>query len=126
MERRESYEGLFILDAELPEDQLTKAQAQIAEQVVKLGGTVERQQPWGRRRLAYRLGKRRDGYYLLVYFTLAASAVKPLEQWCALNESILRRLVVIAAPPPVETVSAGSPVAAAAHDARGRATDRSS
>ena len=93
-DQREQYEGLFVLDGELSDDAMAKAQQQLIEQITKLGGAVDRQQPWGKRRLAYRVRKRRDGFYVLLVFTLAPSAVGPLEQWCALNEGILRRLIL--------------------------------
>jgi len=111
MESHDAYEGLFVLDGELSDDALTKAQQQIGEQVTKLGGTVERQEAWGKRRLAYRVRKRRDGHYWLLVFRAPAAAVAPFESWCALQESLLRRLVVKlpkGKPQPVEaTISHG-------------------
>lgn len=106
MEDNGLYEAVFVLDGELSEDAANKAQAQIAEEITKLGGTIERQELWGKRRLAYRLRKRRDGFYLLVVCRLPAAAVGSLESWCALQETILRRLVVKAAP--VELQPAGA------------------
>ena len=94
METHDVYEGLFVLDGELSDDALTKTQQQISEQITKLDGTVERQEAWGKRRLAYRVRKRRDGYYWLLVCRLPAAAVAPFESWCALQESVLRRLVV--------------------------------
>ena len=94
MEQHEQYEGLFVLDGEQSDEALTKAQQQIVEQIARLGGTVERRDPWGKRRLAYRVRRRRDGFYLLVVFRIPSAAVAPLDQWCALNELILRRLIL--------------------------------
>lgn len=107
MNAQDLYEGIFVLDGELPEDAVTKTQTQIAEQITKLGGTIERQEPWGKRRLAYRLRKRRDGFYLLIVCRLPASAVGTLDAWCALQETILRRLVVKALPPAEAVQPAG-------------------
>ena len=106
MEQREQYEGLLVLDPDLSEEALSKVQAQIAEQIVKLGGTVERHQSWGKRRLAYRVRKRRDGFYLLVGFTIAPAAITPLNQWCALHKSVLRQLIVRAVSSPSQPVEA--------------------
>ncbi|MBI4227792.1 MAG: 30S ribosomal protein S6 [Candidatus Omnitrophica bacterium] len=94
METNDVYEGLFVLDGELSEEALAKTQRQITEQIVTLGGAVERQEPWGKRRLAYRVRKRRDGFYWLVVCRLPAAAVGALVSWCAMQESILRRLLV--------------------------------
>lgn len=93
-DQHEQYEGLFVLDADLSDDALTKFQTQITGQITKLGGVVERSQAWGKRRLAYRIRRKRDGFYLLLLIRLAPSAVAPLEQWARLQETILRQLVV--------------------------------
>ena len=113
MEQRERYEGLLVLDPDLSEEALSRVQAQLAEQVVKLGGTVDRHQSWGKRRLAYRVRKRQDGFYLLVGFTIAPAAITPLNQWCAVHQSILRQLIVLAMSSPSQpvevTTSRGEP-----------------
>ncbi len=106
MDTHDAYEGLFLFDPELSEEGWTKAQAQPVAQIGKLHGTVERQQPWGKRRLAYRVRKRRDGYYVLVHFTMPPASVGPLEQWCALNETMLRRLIVKASEDEAQPVEA--------------------
>ena len=108
MSAQDLYEAVFVLDGELSEDALTKAQTQITEQIAKVGGTIERQEPWGKRRLAYRLRKRRDGFYLLVVCRLPAPAVGTLEAWCALQDTILRRLVVKAQVVVAEVQPAGA------------------
>ncbi|MBI4314249.1 MAG: 30S ribosomal protein S6 [Candidatus Omnitrophica bacterium] len=109
-ERQEEYEGLFVLDPNLSEQELAKIQGQIAEQITKLGGTIERQQSWGKRRLAYRVKHRRDGYYQFMLFQIKTAAISPLEVWCSLNDQILRRLVVrsTGAPAPVQLVEASA------------------
>lgn len=94
MEDNGIYEGLFVLDGDLSEAALTSVQQQISEQITKLGGTIERQESWGKRRLAYRVRKHRDGCYWLVVCRLPAAAVAPFETWCALQEPLLRRLIV--------------------------------
>lgn len=96
-ESQERYEGLFVLDPELPEEVLVKLQGALAEQITKAGGGVERQQSWGKRRLAYRVRRRRDGVYLCVVFRLPAPAFRTVDQWCALQDGILRRLILRAA-----------------------------
>lgn len=111
MERREQYEGLFVLNPDLSEQELSKVQTQIADQIVKLGGTVERQQAWGKRRLAYRIKRHRDGHYHFMLFQIKTAAVAPLELWCSLNEQILRRLVCryIETAPTLQMAEASTP-----------------
>lgn len=106
--QQERYEGFFILDPDLSEEAVSKVQAQVADQIVKLGGTVERQQPWGKRRLAYRVRRRRDGFYVLILFAAGPAAIAALDQWCALHESILRRLIVRAISSPPQPVEAAT------------------
>lgn len=90
----ERYEGLFLLDPELSDEALGNVRDRIVGEVSRLGGTVERQQSWGKRRLAYRVRRRREGFYVLLVFTMKPEGFDSLGEWCALQEPILRRLIL--------------------------------
>lgn len=102
------YEGLFVLDAELSDEAVGKLQAQLAEQITKAQGAVESQQPWGRRRLAYRVHRRRDGIYLLLLFRMPPAGVRGFDQWCSVQDGILRRLITQASNVSSEPVEAST------------------
>ena len=102
------YEAMFILRADLAEEPLKKLVAQIEEAIVKVGGKVEISQPWGRRRLAFPIGKQKEGVYHLVDFTCPSLAIDPLRQVYRLNEQIMRTMILS-----IESIPAPAPVTAA-------------
>ena len=89
-----NYEGVLILNPDLPVDQSKAAVAQVQELVTKNGGRVDGLQEWGKRRLAYKIGKRHEGNYLIVNFQLDSKQTKKLEQAFRLNDNVLRYLLV--------------------------------
>ena len=89
-----NYEGVFILNPDLAGDAAKGAVAQVQELVTKNGGRVDGLQEWGKRRLAYKIGKKQEGNYLLVNFQIDTQQTKKLEQSLRLNDQIIRYLLV--------------------------------
>ena len=89
-----NYEGVLILNPDLPADQSKGVVAQVQELVTKNGGRVDGLQEWGKRRLAYKIGKKQDGNYLVVNFQMDSKQAKKLEQAFRLNDNVLRYLLV--------------------------------
>jgi len=52
--------------------------------VTAAGGTIDKMEKWGKRRLAYRVEKHREGYYVLIQFTSGPETVKEWSAGCAL------------------------------------------
>ena len=89
-----NYEGIFILNPDLAGDAAKGAVAQVQELVSKNGGRVDGLQEWGKRRLAYKIGKKHEGNYLVLNFQIDSKQAKKLEQSFRLNDQILRFLLV--------------------------------
>ena len=89
-----NYEGVLILNPDLPADQSKGVVAQVQELVTKNGGRVDGLQEWGKRRLAYKIGKKQYGNYLVVNFQMDSKQTKKLEQAFRLNDHVLRYLLV--------------------------------
>ena len=89
-----NYEGVFIINPDLSGDAAKGVVAQVQELVTKNGGRVEGLQEWGKRRLAYKIGKRHEGNYVLVNFQLDSKQTKKLEQTLKLNDQLLRFLLI--------------------------------
>lgn len=89
-----NYEAVFILNPDLAGDAAKGAVTQVQELVSKNGGRVDGLQEWGKRRLAYKIGKRHEGNYLVVNFQIDSNQTKKLEQAFRLNDQILRFLLV--------------------------------
>jgi small subunit ribosomal protein S6 len=88
------YELMVILDPDLEERTITPSLEQFLTVVKNAGGTVEKIDVWGRRRLAYEINKKHEGIYAIVDLTTEPDAVKELDRQLNLNESVLRTKVI--------------------------------
>ena len=93
-QKEQLYEGMYVLSAHLSDDARTKAFDKIKEQVTSRGGKIAKVHDQGRRRLAYEINRHREGYYYLVYFTLATKNIEELWEEYRRNEDLLRFLTV--------------------------------
>jgi small subunit ribosomal protein S6 len=88
------YEVMVILDPDLEERTIAPSLDQFLTVVKSSGGTVEKVDVWGRRRLAYEIAKKHEGIYAVVNLTAEPTAVKELDRQLNLNESVLRTKVI--------------------------------
>ncbi|MGC4936927.1 30S ribosomal protein S6 [Kribbella sp. DT2] len=88
------YEVLVILDPELEERTVEPSLDTYLNIVRKEGGTVEKVDIWGRRKLAYDVKKKAEGIYAIIDLTAEPAVVKELDRQLTLNESILRTKVL--------------------------------
>jgi len=84
------YELMIILDPDLEERTISPSLDKFLSVVTKHGGTVDKVDLWGKRRLAYDIKKRSEGIYAVVNFTAESDTAKELDRQLGLNESILR------------------------------------
>ena len=87
------YELMVILDPELEERTVAPSLEQFLNVVRQGGGTVEKVDIWGRRRLAYEIQKKTEGIYAVVDLTAEPAVVQELDRQLNLNEAILRTKV---------------------------------
>jgi small subunit ribosomal protein S6 len=92
MEKFNSYETLFIIDASLSEEAIKglvdKFTALIAEH-----GKVSEVNEWGKRRLAYPINDKEEGYYVLVNFTSNSEFPAELERVFGITDGIMRSMI---------------------------------
>ena len=86
------YEMMIILEADL-EDHSAELDG-IKEVITKLDGEVSKVETWGKRRFAYPIEKRTEGYYALLKFNLEPSQQKELKRVLSLRQSVVRELVI--------------------------------
>lgn len=91
-----NYEAALVLDPGLSEEAIEAIVARLGKILTNAGAQIMETAHWGRRRLAYPIGKHTDGYYLIFFFTLdnAEKALDEFERQCRLSEDILRVLTV--------------------------------
>ncbi len=88
------YELMVILDPEIDERAVTPAIEKFLTVVTEGGGTVEKTDIWGSRRLAYEIDKRTEGVYIVVNFTSSPDIAKELDRQLGLSESVLRTKLI--------------------------------
>ncbi len=88
------YELAVVLRTTLDEEQQKAEFEKIQELITRFGGTVEKVDTWGRRRLAYEIDKQNDGFYSFITFTADATAPVEIEQRIRIMENVLRYLIV--------------------------------
>ena len=88
------YEVMYVIDTALEDSARTELINRFNERVVKNGGEVERVDEWGKRRLAYAINYKTEGYYVLMYIKAPADLPRELERNLKISESVLRYLVI--------------------------------
>ncbi|MGH3727567.1 MAG: 30S ribosomal protein S6 [Micromonosporaceae bacterium] len=88
------YEVMVILDPDLEERTVTPSLETYLNVIRTSGGSVEKLDVWGRRRLAYEIQKKSEGIYAVIDLQAEPDAVAELERQMRLNESILRTKVI--------------------------------
>ena len=113
------YEMGVIVRADLPEDGFTVEMDKVKALIDRFGGTIEKIDEWGRRRLAYPIQKHSDGIYTFITYTAPAEAPREIESRTRLIENVLRFLTVrkdeveaAVVAPPAEVVEAAPVVEA--------------
>jgi len=88
------YETLFILDPDIPEDDVDGEIERIKGYIEKTKGNVVELDKWGARRLAYEIRKKRQGFYVRIRFLADSSSIHDLDSDFKLDERILRHIIV--------------------------------
>ncbi len=88
------YELMVILDPDLEERTVAPSLDQFLGVVRQGGGSVEKVDVWGRRRLAYEINHKVEGIYAVVDLSAEPDTVKELDRQLNLNEAVLRTKVI--------------------------------
>jgi small subunit ribosomal protein S6 len=88
------YELMIILEPGLEERTVQPSLDQFLKVVKAGGGSVQRVDVWGRRRLAYDIDKKSEGIYAVIDLTADPDTVRELDRQLNLNEGVLRTKVI--------------------------------
>ena len=88
------YELMVILDPSLEERTIAPSLDQYLKVITTAGGSVEKLDVWGRRRLSFEINKKAEGIYAVVDLQATPEAVAELDRQLRLNENILRTKVI--------------------------------
>ena len=85
---------MYITPAETTEETLGDLHTQVAAVVERFGGTIEKTENWGRRRLAYEIGGQREGVYVLEVINGPGALTAELDRRLRVIDTVIRHLVV--------------------------------
>jgi len=88
------YELMYIIDADVGEEQIA-AIIEKFKALIEANGTVDEQEEMGKRRLAYLINDKPEGYYVLVRFTSAPDFPAELDRVLKITDGIMRSLIVV-------------------------------
>jgi len=88
------YEELFIVKPDISEEEIDPLIAQLTQLITAGGGSIEKVEKWGVRKLAYRVAKRQEGYYILLQLNATPAVVSELERRLRVSDVVLKFLTV--------------------------------
>jgi len=129
-QKKNIYETTFIVNAGLDDPQIDAIIDKVQEVVTKNNGEIMELAKWGRKRFAYPIKKKNNGFYVVIEFKSSGDLVARLERHFLLEENIIRFLIIgldkkalqarisgndlmKLAAPPVTPSTSGSPLVAA-------------
>jgi small subunit ribosomal protein S6 len=88
------YEELFIVRPDAPDEDVDHLVETVQTFLTGAGATVDKVDKWGKRKLAYRIGKFREGAYILIQFSAKPETVKEIERRLRVNDLVIKFLTV--------------------------------
>ena len=88
------YELAVVLSAKLEDDERAAAIEKVQGYITRFGGTVTNVDEWGKRRLAYTIDYKTEGYYVLMTFVSGPAFPRELDRKLRIAEGVMRSLIV--------------------------------
>ncbi|HEY1212894.1 MAG TPA: 30S ribosomal protein S6 [Bryobacteraceae bacterium] len=88
------YEELFIVRPDATDEQVDPVIEQLRNVITQSGGTIDKAEKWGVRKLAYRVMKQTEGQYILLQFTANADIVKEIERRLRVSDVVMKFITV--------------------------------
>ena len=94
MSTSRQYELVYIVSPDASEQEVADLHTQIEQIVQRYTGTFDKTENWGRRKLAYEIGKHREGTYVVETITGSGELMKEIDRRLRVIDSVIRHLVV--------------------------------
>ena len=88
------YEIIFVIRPDVNDEEIEKLVTQMQSVATGAGGTIEKVEKMGRRRLAYRVARQREGFYILFVLEGNGDTVKEFERRLKVTDSVIKYLTV--------------------------------
>ena len=88
------YELVYVVSPDATDDQVTELHTQVEGIVQRMGGTIDKTENWGRRKLAYEIGRHKEGTYVLEIIMGNGELMKEIDRRLKVFDLVIRHLVV--------------------------------
>jgi small subunit ribosomal protein S6 len=92
MNRR--YELVYVVSPDATDEQVTELHTQVDGIVQRMGGQLEKTENWGRRKLAYEIGRHKEGTYVLEVILGSGELMKEIDRRLKVFDLVIRHLTV--------------------------------
>jgi small subunit ribosomal protein S6 len=89
-----TYELTYIVNSVISDEQVKDLISRITADISEAGGEIIEVDEWGQRRLAYPIQKKRNGYYVNMYFRSTGTIVPRLERALEIDDNVLRYMTL--------------------------------
>jgi len=88
-----SYEIIYVARPDLTDQDIGTVRAEVQERITSLDGTVEKEEPWGKRQLAFEINDFTEGFYTFVEAKLPENVPEKLRDQFKIDERIIRHMI---------------------------------
>src|SRR5687768_3380571 len=88
------YELVYVAAPDATDEQVNELHTQVEGIAQRMGGTIDKTENWGRRRLAYEIGRHKEGTYVLEVINGTGELMKEIDRRLKVTDLIIRHLVV--------------------------------
>ncbi|NOT27488.1 MAG: 30S ribosomal protein S6 [Acidobacteria bacterium] len=88
------YELVYVVSPDATDDQVTDLHTQVEAIVQRMNGQIEKTENWGRRKLAYEIGRHKEGTYVLEAINGSGELMKEIDRRLKVSDLVIRQLVV--------------------------------
>jgi small subunit ribosomal protein S6 len=88
------YELVYVVSPDATDEQVADLHTQVDAIVQRMGGQIEKTEPWGRRKLAYEIGRHKEGIYVLEIINGSGDLMKEIDRRLKVTDLIIRHQVV--------------------------------
>jgi small subunit ribosomal protein S6 len=90
----QTYELVYVVSPDASEEQVAELHTLVEEIVQRIGGSIEKTENWGRRRLAYVIGRHREATYVLEVIVGSGELMTEIDRRLKVSDLVIRHLVV--------------------------------
>jgi len=94
MSTNRQYELVYIVTPDASEQEIADLHTQIEQIVQRFGGTLDKTENWGRKRLAYDIAHHREGNYVVETITGSGELMKEIDRRLRVIDQVIRHLIV--------------------------------